>query len=67
MYEAVSKIVPVKRVGEAHEIASMVAYLASDDAKYITGQMFVVDGGITIVGIGKTIREMAKLSAAQEK
>ncbi|HNX59448.1 MAG TPA: SDR family oxidoreductase [Spirochaetota bacterium] len=38
---------PVGRVGTADDIASMVFYLASDDAGFITGQNFVVDGGMT--------------------
>lgn len=38
---------PVGRMGEPEEIASMVAYLASDEASFITGAQFVVDGGVT--------------------
>jgi len=37
--------IPLKRLGGAEDVASMVAYLASDDAAYITGQIFNVDGG----------------------
>ncbi len=36
---------PMKRLGEPHEIADTVAYLASDAASYITGEIVVVDGG----------------------
>lgn len=40
------KIVPMKRVGKADEVASAVAYLMSDDASYITRQVLGVNGGI---------------------
>ena len=36
---------PMKRLGEPGEIADTVAYLASDAASYITGEIVVVDGG----------------------
>ena len=39
--------VPMGRVGKAEEIAGVVAFLASDDASYMTGAMVVVDGGLT--------------------
>jgi meso-butanediol dehydrogenase/(S,S)-butanediol dehydrogenase/diacetyl reductase len=39
--------IPMGRVGRAEEIASVVAFLASDDASYLTGAGIVVDGGIT--------------------
>ena len=38
---------PLKRVGEASEIASAIAFLASDDASFITGAVLPVDGGLT--------------------
>lgn len=38
---------PVGRVGHAEDVAEMVAYLASSRAGFITGQNFVVDGGMT--------------------
>ena len=37
--------IPLKRLGTSDEIAKMVVFLASDDASYITGQVFNVDGG----------------------
>lgn len=38
--------IPVKRFGRVDDIASVVAFLASDDATYITGQVLSVDGGL---------------------
>jgi 3-oxoacyl-[acyl-carrier protein] reductase len=38
---------PLGRIGQPSEIASVVAFLASDDASFITGQTIVVDGGAT--------------------
>jgi 3-oxoacyl-[acyl-carrier protein] reductase len=38
---------PMGRAGRSEELASAVAFLASDDASYITGQTLVVDGGMT--------------------
>ena len=40
--------IPLRRLGQADEVADLVSYLASDRAGYITGSVFHVDGGITI-------------------
>lgn len=40
------KLVPLGRFGEAEEVAALVAFLASDDAAYITGQTISINGGL---------------------
>jgi NAD(P)-dependent dehydrogenase (short-subunit alcohol dehydrogenase family) len=42
--------IPLGRIGSAEEIAGVVVFLASDAARYLTGQELVVDGGLTING-----------------
>lgn len=44
----VSARIPLQRLGTTLEIGNVVAFLASDDAAYITGQVIYVDGGITV-------------------
>ena len=45
--EAVLPLHPIGRLGEAAEVASMVAYLVSDEAGFLTGATYLVDGGYT--------------------
>ena len=49
LIEALTRAVPFGRIGEPHEIAAAVAFLASDDAGFITGQTLSVSGGLTMV------------------
>lgn len=44
---ALSQTVALKRVGQPEEIARTIAFLASDEASYISGESIVVDGGMT--------------------
>jgi 3-oxoacyl-[acyl-carrier protein] reductase len=38
--------IPMKRMAQTSEVASVIAFLASDDASYINGQTIVIDGGM---------------------
>jgi glucose 1-dehydrogenase len=46
--EMVTSHIPLGRAGKAHDMAGVCAFLASDDAAYITGQTIFVDGGLTL-------------------
>jgi len=44
--DAMLRQIPLARFGTAEDVANAIAFLASDDASYITGQVLVVDGGM---------------------
>ncbi|HEX3724643.1 MAG TPA: SDR family oxidoreductase [Pirellulales bacterium] len=47
---ALERAIPFKRLGQPDDIAGIVAFLASDEASYITGQVISVSGGLTMHG-----------------
>ncbi len=49
LFAAMTQRVPVRRPGEPRDIAAAVAYFASDDAGYVTGQTLSVNGGLSMV------------------
>lgn len=46
--EEAKKAIPLKRLGKPEDVANVVAFLASEDANYITGQVIQVDGGMVM-------------------
>src|SRR6478752_1195100 len=46
--DKITALIPLKRLGEAADIANMTAFLCSEEAGYITGQVFTVDGGMVM-------------------
>ena len=45
---AATEQIPMKHFGETEDVANLVAFLASDAARYITGQVISVDGGMAM-------------------
>jgi hypothetical protein len=41
--------VPLGRAGDAREVGALIAWLASDQASYVTGASYVVDGGLMLI------------------
>src|SRR6202007_2575085 len=51
MIEAVNQKIPLRRHAKPEEIAALFAFLASDDAAYMTGQVYTIDGAETAGGV----------------
>jgi NAD(P)-dependent dehydrogenase (short-subunit alcohol dehydrogenase family) len=46
MFEKLSQAQPIGRMGEPEEVAALALYLCSDEAAFVTGQSYPIDGGM---------------------
>ena len=50
VYDALQRAIPMKRMGEPDDIPGVIAFFASEDAAFVTGQVISVSGGLTMAG-----------------
>jgi 3-oxoacyl-[acyl-carrier protein] reductase len=46
--DLIKKVIPMRRLGQPHDVAKVAVFLASDDSAYVTGQVLTVDGGLSL-------------------
>jgi NAD(P)-dependent dehydrogenase (short-subunit alcohol dehydrogenase family) len=59
--QLIEEITPLKRMGKAEDVAHLVEFLCSDKSSFITGQSFIVDGGLSVVGHESLARRLRGL------
>ncbi|MGW2365986.1 SDR family oxidoreductase [Streptomyces sp. NPDC001667] len=64
MQEVIARATPLGRLGTPEEFASVVAFLASDDSRWITGQVILADGGLTL---GASLLSPPALETAEQQ
>jgi 2-hydroxycyclohexanecarboxyl-CoA dehydrogenase len=47
--EAVTRAIPLRRLGTPEDVADVVAFFVGDDSRYLTGQVLSIDGGLTMI------------------
>lgn len=55
--ERIAKLHPISRIAEPEEIGRVAAFLASDEASFVTGSIISADGGISVLEAESTLRE----------
>jgi len=50
IYEGLKRAIPLKRLGQPDDLPGLIAFLSSDDANFVTGQVVSVSGGLTMNG-----------------
>ena len=48
--ETIIGAIPMRRLGKPEDVADVVAFLVSEDSRYLTGQVLSIDGGLTMIG-----------------
>jgi len=64
---AYERMTLLKRIARAEEVANCVVFLASDEASYVTGHAFVVDGGASLQWSGSPAEEVESAATARAK
>ncbi|MFX7747867.1 SDR family oxidoreductase, partial [Acinetobacter baumannii] len=49
-YDGLKRAIPLKRLGQPEDVPGIIAFLSSDDANFMTGQVISVSGGLTMNG-----------------
>jgi NAD(P)-dependent dehydrogenase (short-subunit alcohol dehydrogenase family) len=47
-----TRVIPLRRLGDPHEVGRLCVFLASEEASYITGACITIDGGLTTIPSG---------------
>jgi 3-oxoacyl-[acyl-carrier protein] reductase len=52
--------IPLRRIGQPDDIAEVIIFLASDAARYVTGQTLLADGGVTLGDLGPAFASLTR-------